>query len=62
MLELVLDALRATLPRFELTGHAVNCHHNYVAREHHFGAEVYVTRARGRFGPAKDRGSEGQCR
>ena len=23
---------------------AVNCHHNYVAREHHFGADVYVTR------------------
>ena len=44
MLELVLDALRATLPRFELTGHAVDCHHNYVAREHHFGAEVHVTR------------------
>ena len=44
MLDLVLDALRATLPRFELTGHALNCHHNYVAREHHFGAEVHVTR------------------
>jgi tRNA-splicing ligase RtcB len=23
---------------------AVNCHHNYVAREHHFGKEVLVTR------------------
>jgi tRNA-splicing ligase RtcB len=23
---------------------AVNCHHNYVAREHHFGANVWVTR------------------
>lgn len=23
---------------------AVNCHHNYVAREHHFGEEVWVTR------------------
>jgi tRNA-splicing ligase RtcB (3'-phosphate/5'-hydroxy nucleic acid ligase) len=22
----------------------VNCHHNYVAREHHFGADVFVTR------------------
>ena len=44
ILELVLDALRATLPPFDLTDHAVDCHHNYVAREHHFGAEVYVTR------------------
>ncbi len=23
---------------------AVNCHHNYVAKEHHFGADVFVTR------------------
>ena len=44
MLALVLDALRAALPPFEVTGHAVDCHHNYVARERHFGAEVYVTR------------------
>ena len=44
MLLLVLEALRATLPPFEVTEHAVNCHHNYVARERHFGAEVYVTR------------------
>jgi tRNA-splicing ligase RtcB (3'-phosphate/5'-hydroxy nucleic acid ligase) len=22
----------------------VNCHHNYVEREHHFGADVWVTR------------------
>ena len=23
---------------------AVNCHHNYVAAEHHFGEDVFVTR------------------
>ena len=44
MLELVLGALGETLPSFEVTAHAVNCHHNYVAREHHFGADVLVTR------------------
>lgn len=44
MLELVLDALRDRLPPFELGENAVNCHHNYVARETHFGADVYVTR------------------
>ena len=38
MLELVLDALGETLPSFKITAQAVNCHHNYVAREHHFGA------------------------
>jgi tRNA-splicing ligase RtcB len=32
------------LPPFELGELAVNCHHNYVEREHHFGADVYVTR------------------
>ena len=32
------------LPPFQLTDTAVNCHHNYVAREHHYGADVLVTR------------------
>jgi tRNA-splicing ligase RtcB len=44
MLALVVEALTATLPPFRVTDHAVNCHHNYVAREHHYGAEVLVTR------------------
>jgi tRNA-splicing ligase RtcB len=44
MLELVLATLARTLPAFEVTEHAVNCHHNYVAREHHYDADVLVTR------------------
>jgi len=44
MLDLVLDALRRHLPPFETTGEAVNCHHNYVEREHHYGKDVWVTR------------------
>lgn len=44
MLDIVLAALRRHLPPFEVTTEAVNCHHNYVAREHHYGAEVWVTR------------------
>lgn len=46
MMQAVVQALRATseLPPFELTETAVNCHHNYVAREHHYGADVLVTR------------------
>ncbi len=44
MLELVLEALRDHLPPFVVSESAVNCHHNYVAKETHFGAEVYVTR------------------
>jgi tRNA-splicing ligase RtcB (3'-phosphate/5'-hydroxy nucleic acid ligase) len=45
MLEHVLDALRkAGLPGFKADLMAVNCHHNYVARETHGGEEVFVTR------------------
>src|SRR5207253_9938935 len=44
MMDAVIAAARAQLPPFELGAHAVNCHHNYVAREHHFGRDVFVTR------------------
>ena len=44
MLKLILDALRRHLPQFEVTGEAINCHHNYVQQERHFGERVYVTR------------------
>lgn len=32
------------LPPFELTDLCIDCHHNYVAWEHHFGTNVMVTR------------------
>jgi tRNA-splicing ligase RtcB len=44
MLELVLGALRRHLPSFEVTDEAVNCHHNYVERERHYGEDVWLTR------------------
>jgi len=48
MMERLLKALRDHLPkplrRFRIEKEAVNCHHNYVARERHFGADVWVTR------------------
>jgi tRNA-splicing ligase RtcB len=44
MLDLVLAALTRRLPPFELTSEVVNCHHNYVALEHHYRANVWVTR------------------
>lgn len=44
MMEATLDAMLATLPAFAVTDMAVNCHHNYVERENHFGANVLVTR------------------
>lgn len=44
MLALVLAALRRHLPPFEIAEQAVNCHHNYVEKEHHYGENVWVTR------------------
>ncbi len=44
MMERTLQALREKLPKFKLGKLAVNCHHNYVEKEHHFGADVWVTR------------------
>ncbi|HEY6864286.1 MAG TPA: RtcB family protein [Burkholderiales bacterium] len=44
MMRLVLDAIASRLPAFEVTGDAINCHHNYVERERHFGERVWVTR------------------
>jgi tRNA-splicing ligase RtcB len=32
------------VPAFEREANAIDCHHNYVARERHFGADVFVTR------------------
>jgi tRNA-splicing ligase RtcB len=44
MMGAVLNVLHAVLPPFTATEEAVNCHHNYVTREQHFGKNVLVTR------------------
>ena len=44
MMRLVVESLRRYLPSFSLAGEAVNCHHNFVARETHFGESLFVTR------------------
>ena len=46
MMSAVLSALEHApgLRPFTTDTLAVNCHHNYVAREHHYGANVWVTR------------------
>lgn len=44
-MEAALAALSAAVPKpFTCDCEAVNCHHNYVSQEHHFGSEVFVTR------------------
>jgi tRNA-splicing ligase RtcB len=45
MLELTLNALAYTIGRSVWADDTVvNCHHNYVQKENHFGANVFVTR------------------
>ena len=44
MMDSVLNVLRAFWPDLETTQEAVNCHHNYVAKERHFGKDVFLTR------------------
>ncbi len=45
MMANVIAALRGQIAKpFEAELEAVNCHHNYVARENHFGENVLVTR------------------
>ena len=38
------SAIQAKLPPFTAHLQAINCHHNYVARERHYGEDVYLTR------------------
>ena len=40
----VLGVLHAHWPDLKTTAEAVNCHHNYVRREKHFGQDVWLTR------------------
>jgi tRNA-splicing ligase RtcB len=44
MMEAVLDILRDHWPDIASDELAVNCHHNYVQREQHFGETVWLTR------------------
>lgn len=44
MLKTVLSVLETMLPPFNIVESAVNCHHNYIEKEHHYGRNVYITR------------------
>ncbi len=44
MLETVLKALASFFPDLAAQDVVVNCHHNYVEREQHFGERVWLTR------------------
>ncbi len=44
MMKLTLRAIAPFLPEFTLQQEAINCHHNYVSTERHFGETLYITR------------------
>jgi tRNA-splicing ligase RtcB len=45
MLASVLYAISRHIPKeFTVTKEAINCHHNYVAKENHFGRNLWITR------------------
>ena len=45
MMARVIDAVKNSLGvNFDAQMEAVNCHHNYISREHHYGKNVLVTR------------------
>ncbi|MCY4512003.1 MAG: RtcB family protein [Acidobacteria bacterium] len=56
LLKLTVEAVSAHLPPFTLVDDVVECHHNYVATETHYGQEVYVTRKGAIRARAGDRG------
>ncbi|BAP43681.1 RtcB family protein [Pseudomonas sp. StFLB209] len=45
MMQAVIHATRQVISKpFEVALEAVNCHHNYVQKERHFGQDVFITR------------------
>lgn len=44
MMRLILEAIRPLLSPFQMTKEAINCHHNYVSQENHYGEDLLITR------------------
>jgi len=44
MMEAMTEAVRKEVRAIPRVVQAINCHHNYIAREAHYGEEVVVTR------------------
>lgn len=44
MMNSVCSVLSKMLTGFALTEEAINCHHNYVSKEKHYGSQVFLTR------------------
>lgn len=44
MMQEVMEAVAVEVGEFTTPEHAINCHHNYVERENHFGENLWITR------------------
>lgn len=44
MIQEVLNVLKSFFPNLYCGDFAINCHHNYVQKESHFGEDIYITR------------------
>ena len=44
MMDRILNVMIKHFGVFDCIDLAINCHHNYIARENHFGSNVIVTR------------------
>jgi len=45
MMDNTIDALKIAIKKpFDIINKAINCHHNYINEERHFGEKVFVTR------------------
>lgn len=44
MMQAVINVMHKHFGHFSLTEQAINCHHNYISKENHFGSNVLVTR------------------
>lgn len=44
MMNRIISALKKIIGPFQLLESAINCHHNYVQKENHYGKNIFVTR------------------
>jgi len=44
MMNLVLAAVKHRIPKMQVVGEVINCHHNFTSLEEHFGTEMWITR------------------
>ena len=44
MMNLVIAAVKHRIPKIQIVGEVINCHHNFTSLEEHFGTEMWITR------------------